>query len=154
MTIFPSQWWYALYCCLVYILCCVFWKGISLMGQFSVLSVKPVTMAHCHLPGWLLSNTCSHWAKMRFIVWLCKVDSGVSLLLWNLLIITTFGPFYQLGSTLIPTWIINHVSHKRQNEISYPFPNLKFRNGSVTLFYSLQWVWLLIHVGIKVNPFQ
>ena len=51
--------------------------------------------------------------------------------------ITTSGPFYLLGLTLIPAWISNHMHYKVWDEITYPFLNfngatmLKFRNGQV-----------------------
>ena len=38
----------------------------------------------------------------------------------------TWGPFYNHGLTLIPAWISNHMSRKVWDEITYPFPNLKY----------------------------
>ena len=45
------------------------------------------------------------------------------------------------------------------DKITYPFVNfngapLKFVNGYVIMFHTFLGMWLLIHVGIKVKPFQ
>ena len=66
--------------------------------------------------------------------------------------------FYQHGLTLIPTCKNNHIHYKVWDDITYPFPNLKccavevqeWMNYFIPHFIM---VWLLIHAGIKVNPF-
>ena len=40
-----------------------------------------------------------------------------------------WGPFYQHGLTLIPTWISNYIHYKLWDEITYPF--LNFNDATV-----------------------
>ena len=37
--------------------------------------------------------------------------------------LTSSGPFYKHGLTLIPAWISNHIHYKVWDEITYPFLN-------------------------------
>ena len=37
------------------------------------------------------------------------------------------------------------------NEMIYPFPNLNGSTAEVIPSYTLQWMWLIIHAGIKVK---
>ena len=46
-----------------------------------------------------------------------------------------WGPFYQLGLTIIPSWISNHMPSKVWDEITYPFPN--FNGCTVEV-----WKWI------------
>ena len=69
----------------------------------------------------------------------------------------TWGPFNQLGLTLISAGISNRMPKKVWGEITYPFPTstvapLKFGNGEVISFHTLQWINFLINDGIKVKP--
>ena len=60
------------------------------------------------------------------------------------------APFTNMGLTLIPTWICNHMHHKVWDEITYPFPN--FNDAEV-------WEWKrnfmlglkLIHVSKTIS---
>ena len=39
------------------------------------------------------------------------------------------GPFYWQGLTLIPAWISDYIHYKMWDDITYPFPPLKFMTG-------------------------
>ena len=57
---------------------------------------------------------------------------------------TSSGPFYQHGLTLILAWICNHIDYKVCDEIMYPFLNF---SGATLLG-----LWLLIYAEIKLKP--
>ena len=67
------------------------------------------------------------------------------------------NPLYLQGLTWIPTWISNCTYYKMWDEITHSFPN--FNGATVDVW---EWkddfiphftgLWLLIHIGIKVNP--
>ena len=55
-----------------------------------------------------------------------KDDTGKMLLYWNHALVLHWSPLLQLGSTLIPAWISNHMPSKVWNEITYLFQNWEF----------------------------
>ena len=51
-----------------------------------------------------------------------------------------WAPFIDVGLTLIPAWISNHMSYTMWDEITYSFPTvaqLEFGNGSVISSHTL-----------------
>ena len=77
----------------------------------------------------------------------------------NTIAAVALGPFYKHGLTLILVWISNYIHHKVSGEITHIFPNF---NGCpievwewINNFIShVTGMWLLIHAGIKVNPWM
>ena len=66
------------------------------------------------------------------------------------------GPSYLHRLTLIPEQISNYIHYKALDEIIYHFQTLpvqllKSGNGEVILYHTILGMWLLNHVGIKVN---
>ena len=78
-----------------------------------------------------------------YLVFLCMPYHVIPLysgVLWDF--------FYWHGLTLIPTCVSNYINHKVWNEITYLYANF---NGCPDEVLDM---WLLIHAGIKVNPWQ
>ena len=88
--------------------------------------------------------------------WSCFIYNDTNMI--KITFSTHRDPFYQYGLNLIPERISNHMLSKLWDEIILPFPNL---NGAAlivwewinSLYHMLQWIWLLIHVGIEVKPY-
>ena len=57
----------------------------------------------------------------------------------------SLGPFYWHGLNLIQTWIINHMSGKVLDEITYPFPN--FDGETIEVW---EWICSFIASGYQV----
>ena len=69
--------------------------------------------------------------------------------------ISTLGPFYWHGLTIIPSWISNHMPVKAMDEIIYQFPN--FNGWTIEVWewlinFTPPYIWrqLLIHAKIII----
>ena len=56
-------------------------------------------------------------------------------MLFYMLQILCWSPFYEHGSSWIPAWVSNYIHYKVYNEITYPFPN--FNSATIEAY---EWI--------------
>ena len=108
---------------------------------------------------YLLWDWQSHWCNLEFYAFRVidnsykvplksKTNSGHR----KVASLIAFGLHIYQGLVLL-TWISIYIHYKVGGEIIHPFPTFIVWEWISNFIPSLG-IWLLIHVGIKVNPFQ